>query len=97
MLYLFEWDSVPSAIPRLVELCRQGEARNKSDAVLVACLVSFLFSVDSLKGLKLELTDQYWVRPLRCSGKVSASGMGHKIQSLLSQVESFHSVEIGTL
>ena len=26
-------------IPRLVKLCRNAEARNNSDAVLVACLV----------------------------------------------------------
>lgn len=31
---------IPTAIPRLVQLCREPKERNYSDAVLVACLVS---------------------------------------------------------
>ncbi|XP_076445834.1 protein inscuteable homolog [Babylonia areolata] len=37
------------AIPRLVELCRHGEARNKSDAVMVACLAA-LRKICSVNG-----------------------------------------------
>lgn len=31
---------LPSAVPRLIELCRSPTERNNSDSVLVACLVS---------------------------------------------------------
>ncbi|KAK7497200.1 hypothetical protein BaRGS_00011494 [Batillaria attramentaria] len=44
------------ALPRLVELCRHADARNKSDAVLVACLAA-LRKICSVCG-----TDQ--IRPL---------------------------------
>lgn len=42
------------AIPRLVELCRHGEARNNSDAVLVACLAALrkICSVNGAEGMR---------------------------------------------
>ncbi|KAK7108071.1 protein inscuteable homolog [Littorina saxatilis] len=42
------------AVPRLVELCRQGEARNRSDAVLVACLAALrkICSTSGIEGIR---------------------------------------------
>ncbi|KAL8619027.1 hypothetical protein ACOMHN_020725 [Nucella lapillus] len=52
------------AIPRLVELCRYRESRNKSDTVLVACLAALrkICSVNGAEGMR-PIDHQQLVQP----------------------------------